>query len=82
MTTINYITDEIIELRTTDPEIIGKMKDDSQKLQNDDTILKYEELAGEIRMFIELAEEPDSDSSFLDRLRYIHWKFLRTNLRP
>lgn len=67
---ITHITDSIIEIRLTEEEeYVEEMR---KNADSDDSILKYEELAGEIRMFIELAEEPDSDSSFLDKLRYIH----------
>jgi hypothetical protein len=68
-TQINYITDEIIEIKTT--EYAGQIQENAEELHDDDTILQFERNGEEIRMLIEI-EDPDSDSSFLDRLRYIH----------
>jgi len=70
-TNINYIKDNIVEVRTTEPQYIEQMKEQADELRNDDTILQFEERDGEIRMLIQI-DEPQGDSSFLDRLRYIH----------
>lgn len=64
-TQINYIKDNIVEIRTTEKEYIEQMREEAGK---DDTILQCEQWGDELRILIEI-DKSEGGSSFL---RYIH----------
>ena len=69
MTEIIHLKDNLYEIRTREERYIQQLQQESLE---DDFVIQCEKNGNELRVLIELAEEPDSDSSFLDKLRYIH----------